>query len=97
VVDSGRGPLTGASEAVEVLEEDETVRTGEKLDIAEPGRAGRFLLAIAAFFWASIVSLREGFGGPLVLFEKPIPDRGATGSAFLGELGLSGEFCRSFC
>lgn len=42
VVDSGRD-LTGASEAVELVEavEDvETVRIGEKLDMAEPGRAG---------------------------------------------------------
>ena len=52
VVDSGRD-LTGASEAMELVdavEDDETVRVGEKLDIADPGRAGRFLLAIAAFF-----------------------------------------------
>lgn len=98
MVGSGRGPLTGASEVVEVLEV-ETVRTGEKLDIADPGRACRFLLAIAAlFFWASIiVSFREGFGGPVVLFEKPKPGRAATGSAFLGEWGLSGAFRKSFC
>ena len=100
VVGSGRGPLTGASEEVEALEEDETVRIGEKLDIADPGLACRFLLVIAAFvFWASIiVSFKEGFGGPVVLFEKPIPGRATTGSAFLGgEWGLSGAFRKSFC
>jgi len=32
------------------VEDDETVRIGENEDIAEPGRAGRFLFAIAAFF-----------------------------------------------
>lgn len=49
---SGRD-LTGASETVDIVEAvevDETVRTGEKLDIADPGRAGKFLFAIAAFF-----------------------------------------------
>lgn len=76
---------------METVDEDETVRTGEKLDIAEPGRAGKFLLAIRAFFWAIIASLTEGFGGP-VLFENPSPGLAATGAAFLGEFGLSGAF-----
>jgi hypothetical protein len=66
--------------------------------MAEPGRAGMFLLAIAAFFCASIVSLNDGFGGPVVLLEKPKPGRTpTTGSAFFGELGLSGAFSRSRC
>jgi hypothetical protein len=78
--------------------EDETVRTGENDDIAEPGLAGKLLFAIEAFFCASIVSLREGFGGPVVLFEKPRPGRGATvASTFFGEFGLSGAFSRSLC
>ena len=34
----------------EVVEEEDTVRIGENVDIADPGLAGRFLLAIAAFF-----------------------------------------------
>ena len=79
----------------DTFEDVETVRMGEKVDIAEPGRAGRFLLAIVAFFWANIVSLREGFGGPVVLLENPKPGRAATASAFFGEFGLSGAFSRS--
>ena len=79
----------------DTFEDVETVRMGEKVDIAEPGRAGRFLLAIVAFFWANIVSLREGFGGPVVLLENPKPGRAATVSAFLGEFGLSGAFSKS--
>jgi hypothetical protein len=73
----------------------EFVRAGEKWDIADPGRAGRFLAAIAAFFCANIVSLREGFELPIVLLERPSPGRAAT-SGFLGELGLFGSFCSSF-
>jgi hypothetical protein len=80
---------------IDAFEEVETVRIGEKVDIAEPGRAGIFLLAIAAFFWAIIVSLNEGLEGPVVLLENPKPGRAATVSAFLGELGLSGAFSRS--
>lgn len=52
MVDSWRD-LTGASEAiefVEAVEDDETVRIGEKLDMADPGRVGKILVAIAAFF-----------------------------------------------
>ena len=84
---------------LEAVEEEEAVRIGENVDIADPGLAGRFLFAIAAFFWASIVSLREGFGGPppLVLFENPSPGRTVIVSAFLGEFGLSGAFSKSLC
>ena len=60
----------------------ETVRMGDSADIAEPGRAGRFLLAIAAFFCAAMVSLREGFGGPETLLDKLEPGR-LPPSAFL--------------
>lgn len=98
VVDSGRGLTGPISEDVDdsdAFEDVETVRTGEKEDIAEPGRAGTFLLAIAAFFWAIIVSLNEGFGGPVVLLENPKPGRAVTVSAFLGEFGLSGAFSKS--
>lgn len=50
VVDSGR-ILIGASEAAEAVEEDEIVLMGEKVDMADPGLAGRFFVAaIAAFF-----------------------------------------------
>lgn len=50
VLVSGR-PLTGAaSEPPEAVKEFETVLIGEKVDIADPGRASKFLLAIAAFF-----------------------------------------------
>ena len=99
MVDSGRtltGPISDDVEAVEAFEEVETVRMGENVDIAEPGRAGRLLLAIAAFFWANIVSLSEDFGGPEVLLENPNPGRALMVSAFLGEFGLSGAFSRSF-
>lgn len=44
---SGRSLAGATSNAVEV---PETVRIGDSADIAEPGRAGRFLLAITAFF-----------------------------------------------
>ena len=100
VVDSGRirrGAASEAVDAVDAVEEDDTARMGENVDIAEPGRAGKFLLAKAAFFWASMASLNEGFGGPVVLFENPSPGRALTASAFLGELGLSGAISRSLC
>jgi hypothetical protein len=102
VVDnSGRTLTGGASAAEDVLEdveEFETFRIGENVDMTDPGLAGRFLFAIAAFFCANIVSLKEGFGGPVVLLEKPSPGRAvATGSAFFGEFGLSGDFSKSFC
>ena len=72
-------------------------RCGDIVAIAEPGRTGKFFTA-RAFFCANIVSLSDGFDAvDIVLFEKPMPGR-ATGSApFLGELGLFGSFCRSFC
>jgi hypothetical protein len=49
VLDSGLD-LTGASDIDEDDEDVDTFRTGEKDDIAEPGRGGKFLFAIAAFF-----------------------------------------------
>jgi hypothetical protein len=100
VVDSGRGrtgPESPPVDMVEVAEEDDTVRMGENVDIAEPGLAGRFLFASTAFFWASMVSLREGFGGPDVLLEKPNPGRATTPSGFFGELGLSGAISNNLC
>lgn len=56
-------------------------RTGEMVAIADPGLGGRFLTPKAAFFWASIASLSEGFELVIVLFDKPKPGRG-TGSDF---------------
>lgn len=53
VVDSGRdltGPMSEAVEDTDAFEDVETVRIGEKVDMAEPGRAGIFLLARTAFF-----------------------------------------------
>lgn len=52
-VGSGRGLAGATSDDVDVVDavvEDETVRIGEKLDIADPGRAGKFLFAKTAFF-----------------------------------------------
>jgi hypothetical protein len=89
--------LTGAASEFDAAEVEETVRMGISADIAEPGRAGRFLLAIAAFFWAAIASLREGFGGPDTLLEKLEPGRLPPASPFLGELGLSGQLSSSLC
>lgn len=63
--------------------------------MADPGRAGKFLVA-SAFFWANIVSLRDGFEPPIVLFDNPRPGLTAP-STFLGELGLFGSFWSSFC
>jgi hypothetical protein len=102
VVEDSWRARTGAvgfevDDVFEAVEEDETVRIGENVDIAEPGRGGKFLLAIAAFFCASIVSLREGFGGPVVLLENPRPGRATIASAFFGEFGLSGAFSKSLC
>lgn len=53
MVDSRRALAGAASEVVDLLvtvEELDTVRIGEKVDIADPGLTGRFLLARAAFF-----------------------------------------------
>jgi hypothetical protein len=50
---SCRFRAAGASEAAEVIEVVElfdAMRIGENVDIADPGRAGVFLAAIAAFF-----------------------------------------------
>ena len=71
-----------------------TIFTGENDDIADSGRTGKFLAANAAFFCANMVSRRDGFGGPAVLLEKPNPGR-TTGSAFFGEFGFAGSFCKS--
>jgi hypothetical protein len=95
---SARGREVGAEAAEEcdALDEPDTDRTGEMVAMADPGRAGRFRVA-RAFFCASIASLKDGFElAPIVLFERPIPGR-ATGSIFLGELGLLGSFWSSFC
>lgn len=91
---SGRNLVGAASDAVEV---EETVRMGANADMAEPGRAGSFLLAMAAFFCAAIVSLSEGFGGPDTLLEKLEPGRLPAPSTFLGEFGLSGQFSSNLC
>lgn len=85
------------SDLPDAVEDVETVRIGENEDMADPGRAGRFLFAMAAFFCANMVSLSEGFGGPVVLLLKPRPGLATTGSAFFGELGLSGAFSRRRC
>jgi hypothetical protein len=97
MVDSGRCRTAGAAEAEETADEFETLRLGEKCDIAEPGRVGKVRVAAkASFFFASIVSRSDGLPGPRVLFDKPIPGRTAV-SVFFGELGLLGSFCNSFC
>jgi hypothetical protein len=100
VVDSGR-ILTGAAsdeaDIVEAAEDVETFRMGEKDDIAEPGLGGKVCFANTAFFWAIIVSLKEGFGGPVVLLENPRPGRAAAASVFLGEFGLSGDMSSNLC
>jgi hypothetical protein len=100
VVDSDRLALTGTPsdgcDPLDTFDELEAVLMGENDDIAEPGRAGRFLVATIAFFCANIASLNEGLGGPVVLFENPNPGR-ALASGFLGELGLSGAFSSNLC
>ena len=84
--DSGRVLVTpGRVDVADWLEELDAVRTGEMCAMAEPGRAGRLFFACSvAFFWAIIVSRRLGLLD-MVLFESPIPGRGAA-SAFL-EIG----------
>jgi hypothetical protein len=90
-VDSGRvRTVVVVDVATEACDELDAVRVGEKWDIAEPGRTGMFLVAMAAFFWANIVSRRLGLG-PMVLLDSPNPGR-TVASAFLGELGLFGSF-----
>lgn len=96
-VDSGRWRSLIGLEGSEAPEAPlEPFLTGEKADMADPGRAGRFLVARFALFCAITVSLREGFPGPIVLFESPIPGRVVGAAAFLGEFGLFGSFWRSF-
>lgn len=96
IVDSGRVRTGGAGAvvAVETAEEPDTFRDGEKDDMAEPGLGGRVLAASVAFFCAIIASRREGFELPKVLFDSPRPGL-AGASAFFGELGLLGSFCKS--
>lgn len=80
-----------AVDAADVLDEPETVRIGEIVAIAEPGRAGS-VLVVKALFWAIMVSLSEGFELlPIVLFEKPSPGLTA-GSVLAGAFGLCGSF-----
>ena len=83
---------TGAV-AAGACEEPDPVPADEKCDIAEPGRAGTVLVAIARR-WAIIASRTLGFDVPMVLFDKPKPGR-APPSGFLGDLGLLGSFCSS--
>jgi hypothetical protein len=78
----------------EVDEDVDVVLTGEKWDMADPGRAGRFFVAIVAFFWAIMVSLRLGLLGPMVLFDSPRPGR--ADSTFWVGLGLLGSLFSSF-
>lgn len=76
----------------------ETLRMGEILAIAEPGRAGSFLASNVAFFWAIICSRILGLLLVMVLLERPKPGRVEAGaSPFFGELGLFGSLRRSFC
>lgn len=100
MLDSGRGrtgPESPPVDIVEDVEEDETFRIGENEDIADPGLAGRFLFAMTAFFWANMASLKDGFAGPDVLFEKPGPGRAVVFCCFFGELGLSGALSSNLC
>jgi hypothetical protein len=90
---SARGRVAGAVavDELDIVDEPDTDRTGDIEAIADPGRAGRVLLA-RAFFCANMASLSDGFElAPIVLFDSPKPGRGA-GSAFLGEFGLLGSF-----
>jgi hypothetical protein len=105
VARSGRfrtgGPVVVVVVVVAVDEADrvdelETVRAGEKCAIADPGRAGRFFAANAAFLWATTASRRLGFPGPSVLLDIPRPGRAAVTSGLFGEFGLFGSFCNSF-
>lgn len=90
-VDSGR-VRTDVVVAADMLEVVDTVLTGEKCAIAEPGRAGRFLDA-KALFCANIVSRRLGLPELMVLLENPRPGRGGPASVrLLFEFGLWGSF-----
>lgn len=96
-IDSGRALVGGlaAGAAVDCVDVFEAVRTGEIWAMADPGRAGRFLLAAEALFWASIASRRLGLLA-VVLRDKLLAGRAAV-SVFLGELGLLGSLFNSFC
>jgi len=98
-VDSGRRRCWAGLELAGVgAAELAPVRTGEKLDMAEPGRAGTFLVAPSAFRPAITVSLSEDLEDPIVLFDRPRPGRAVVVVvAFLGELGLFGSFWSNFC
>lgn len=91
-VGSRCGRVGAVSEEADLPDAVGTVLVGENVDIAEPGRVGRFLFAICAFFCAIIVSLNEGLGGPAVLLEKPRPGLALIAAVFFGALGLSAEF-----
>jgi hypothetical protein len=100
-VDSGRVREVPAAAvdvvAVEALDVPDTLLAGEMCAMAEPGRAGRFFVAMARFC-ASMASLRLGLDEVMVLLDSPKPGR-ATGAAstFLAALGLFWSFCSSFC
>jgi hypothetical protein len=94
-IDSGRALVGGlAAGAVECEDAFDAVRDGEICAIAEPGRAGKFLLAALALFCASIASRRLGLL-PVVVFDR-VP-AGRAVSVFLGELGLLESLAKSFC
>lgn len=82
------------AEAVDEPETARDVRGGEKWAMADPGLAGRFLVAMA-FFCAIMVSRSDGLA-PIVLRERPRPGR-AAGSALFGVLGLFGSRSSAFC
>lgn len=94
---SGRVRVVEAAACEDDIFDDvlDTFRAGVTVAMAEPGREGRFLVD-KAFFCANMVSLNEGFELVVVLFERPSGAR-AAGSAFFGEFGLLGSFCKSFC
>jgi hypothetical protein len=96
IVPSGRPRIAGfaAGAAFPELDAPDAVLTGEMCAMAEPGRAGRFLVDSVAFFWANMASRRLGLLD-IVLLDIPRPGLGASG--FLGELGLLGSLLSSFC
>ncbi len=93
IADSGRTRVPGCDE--EAADVVGAVRIGDSVAIADPGLAGRFLVA-KAFFCAITVSRNEGLELPMVLLERPKPGR-ATGSDFFGTFGLPRSFWSSFC
>lgn len=96
-VDSGRRGLAGLEGSGGLESPLEPFLTGEKADMADPGREGSFLAASVAFFCAITVSLREGLLGPTVLLDSPDAGRVVGAAPFGGAFGLFGSFCRSFC